>query len=192
MFDIGFWEMAFIGVVALVVIGPEKLPGVVRSVGGLIGKGRRIMYEIKADFKSEMSATELAELQNFRKEMSGAKQGFTAIKDNVKKATGVEEIKRELKNIETHLQDDVNNEIQNDVKLASEKTPLAQPISKKPTQKKLTKKKTIKKKIAKKKNSAVARKKTGTKKIIKKSATKKSTQKKTVAKKTPAKINPET
>ena len=40
MFDVGFWEMAFIGVIALVVIGPERLPGVARSVGLWVGKGQ--------------------------------------------------------------------------------------------------------------------------------------------------------
>jgi sec-independent protein translocase protein TatB len=42
MFDIGFWEMAFIGVIALVVIGPERLPGVARTAGLWVGKARRM------------------------------------------------------------------------------------------------------------------------------------------------------
>ena len=54
MFDVGFWEMAFIGVIALVVIGPERLPGVARTAGLWVGKGRRMLNEVMADVKKEM------------------------------------------------------------------------------------------------------------------------------------------
>ncbi|WP_423908296.1 Sec-independent protein translocase protein TatB [Candidatus Spongiihabitans sp.] len=54
MFDVGFWEMAFIGVIALVVIGPERLPGVARSVGLWVGKGRHMLNEVMSDVKKEM------------------------------------------------------------------------------------------------------------------------------------------
>jgi len=43
MFDVGFWELALIGVVALIIVGPERLPGVVRTAGRWVGKGRRIL-----------------------------------------------------------------------------------------------------------------------------------------------------
>ncbi len=63
MFDIGFMEMALIGVVALVVIGPERLPGVARTVGQWIGSARRFVSSIQADINLEVNkADELKRL----------------------------------------------------------------------------------------------------------------------------------
>jgi len=63
MFDIGFMEMALIGVVALVVIGPERLPGVARTVGQWIGSARRFMSSVQADINQEVNkADELKRL----------------------------------------------------------------------------------------------------------------------------------
>ena len=58
MFDIGFMEMAMIGVVALVVIGPERLPGVARKAGQWIGSARRFMSSVQADINAEVGKTE--------------------------------------------------------------------------------------------------------------------------------------
>jgi sec-independent protein translocase protein TatB len=55
MFDIGFMEMALIGVVALVVIGPERLPGVARTVGQWVGSARRFMSSVQADINLEVN-----------------------------------------------------------------------------------------------------------------------------------------
>jgi sec-independent protein translocase protein TatB len=59
MFDIGFWELVVIGVVALVVIGPERLPGVARSAGLWVRRGRRFVSSVKADIDRELAAEEL-------------------------------------------------------------------------------------------------------------------------------------
>lgn len=59
MFDIGFWELAIIGVVGLVVIGPEKLPGVARTVGMWVGRTRRFVTQVKSDIDREMKQEEL-------------------------------------------------------------------------------------------------------------------------------------
>lgn len=59
MFDIGFWELAVIGVVALLVIGPERLPKVARTAGMWVGKGRRFVASVKSDIDRELAAEEL-------------------------------------------------------------------------------------------------------------------------------------
>jgi sec-independent protein translocase protein TatB len=59
MFDIGFWELAIIMVVALLVIGPERLPGVARKLGLYLGKARRFISSVKADINKELAADEL-------------------------------------------------------------------------------------------------------------------------------------
>ena len=63
MFDVGFSEMLMIGIVALVVIGPERLPKVARTAGLLLGRMRRYVSDIKADINREMQLEELKKLQ---------------------------------------------------------------------------------------------------------------------------------
>ncbi len=64
MFDIGFWEFSLIAIVALVVVGPEKLPGMVRTGGQLIGRARRTMRELKYDLEREAEFEEIDKLKN--------------------------------------------------------------------------------------------------------------------------------
>ena len=59
MFDIGFWELTIIGVVALLVIGPERLPRVARTTGLWLGRARRFVSSVKADIDREIAADEL-------------------------------------------------------------------------------------------------------------------------------------
>jgi sec-independent protein translocase protein TatB len=69
MFDIGFSELLVIGVVALIVIGPEKLPRVARTVGHLLGRMQRYVADVKADINREI---ELEELRKMRDSMQKA------------------------------------------------------------------------------------------------------------------------
>jgi sec-independent protein translocase protein TatB len=59
MFDIGFWELTIIAVVALLVIGPERLPRVARTAGMWLGRARRFVSSVKADIDRELAAEEL-------------------------------------------------------------------------------------------------------------------------------------
>lgn len=63
MFDIGFSELIVIGIVALVVIGPERLPKVARTAGHLLGRLQRYVSDVKADINREMQLDELRKLQ---------------------------------------------------------------------------------------------------------------------------------
>ena len=64
MFDIGFTELLVIGVVALIVIGPERLPKVARTVGHLFGRMQRYVNDVKADISREMELDELKKLRS--------------------------------------------------------------------------------------------------------------------------------
>ena len=64
MFDIGFSELMVIAVVALIVIGPERLPTVARTLGHLFGRMQRYVNDVKADISREMELEELRKLQN--------------------------------------------------------------------------------------------------------------------------------
>jgi len=56
MFDIGFWELALILVVALMVIGPDKLPGLAKTAGLWVGKAQAMVRTVKADIDRELAA----------------------------------------------------------------------------------------------------------------------------------------
>jgi sec-independent protein translocase protein TatB len=64
MFDIGFSEILMVAVVALVVIGPERLPGVARNVGRYAGRLQRYVNDIKRDFNREVEFEEIKRLQH--------------------------------------------------------------------------------------------------------------------------------
>ena len=63
MFDIGFSEFLVIGLVALVVIGPERLPKVARTLGVLISRAQRYVSTVKADINREIEASEFADVK---------------------------------------------------------------------------------------------------------------------------------
>ncbi|MGA0570172.1 Sec-independent protein translocase protein TatB [Variovorax sp. VNK109] len=64
MLDLGISKMALIGVVALVVIGPEKLPRVARTVGALLGKAQRYVNDVKAEVNRSMELDELRKMKD--------------------------------------------------------------------------------------------------------------------------------
>ena len=63
MFDIGFSELIVIALVALIVIGPERLPRVARTLGALLGRAQRYVNDVKADIQREV---DLGELKNIK------------------------------------------------------------------------------------------------------------------------------
>jgi len=69
MFDLGFSELMVIALVALVVIGPERLPKVARTIGHLAGRLQRYVADVKADINREV---ELDELRKMRDSMQSA------------------------------------------------------------------------------------------------------------------------
>lgn len=83
MFDIGFSEMMVIAVVALVVIGPEKLPRVARTVGAYLGRLQRYVNDVKADINREI---ELDELRKFKQQVEDTARGFeSTVRDEMHK-----------------------------------------------------------------------------------------------------------
>ena len=89
MIDLGIEKMLVIGAVALIVIGPEKLPRVARTVGTLLGKAQRYVNDVKADISREM---ELEELRKLQTDVQDAARSF---EDTVTK---------EIRDTETQLQ----------------------------------------------------------------------------------------
>ncbi len=84
MIDLGLTKIAVIGVVALVVIGPEKLPKVARMAGTLYGRAQRYLNDVKSEVSREM---ELEELKNLRKQ---AEEAASTFKSDVENSIGKE------------------------------------------------------------------------------------------------------
>jgi sec-independent protein translocase protein TatB len=83
MLDLGLTKMALIGVVALVVLGPERLPGVARTAGALFGRAQRYINDVKSEVAREM---ELDELKKMRTEFETAASNVeSTIHDNLKR-----------------------------------------------------------------------------------------------------------
>ncbi len=93
MFDIGFSELVMIGLVSLIVIGPERLPKVARLAGFWIGKSRTMMANVKAEIKQELHQEELrqilkdqADLEDFNLRLQEASLEAEAINSSVQES----------------------------------------------------------------------------------------------------------
>jgi len=69
VFDVGFWELAIIAVIALLVIGPERLPKAARTAGLWVGRARRMVTDVKSDIDREIREGDLAELKKAGEEL---------------------------------------------------------------------------------------------------------------------------
>jgi len=95
MFDVGFSEIVVIAVVALVVVGPEKLPRVARTLGHMAGRLQRYVNEVKADINREI------ELEELRKLQSEMKQAAHSLEQSVSSAA--HEVEQGARSVEEHL-----------------------------------------------------------------------------------------
>jgi sec-independent protein translocase protein TatB len=108
MFDVGFAEVFLIGIVALVVIGPERLPAVAKTVGQYVGKLQRFVRGVKTDLASELESGDLKKLIGDQREqinelrdmVSTAKKDFQSTTQSVIKNT-----KEGLEELETSVND---------------------------------------------------------------------------------------
>jgi sec-independent protein translocase protein TatB len=78
MFDIGWSELLVIAAVALVVIGPKELPGVLRSIGHWMGKIRRMASEFQSQFQEAMREAEMADLKKHADDLNAAANSLTS------------------------------------------------------------------------------------------------------------------
>ena len=95
MLGIDFWEFVVIGVVALVVLGPERLPRVARTAGHLLGRFQRYVADVKAEINREMELTELKKLQ------SSVEDAARSIESTVR--TEMQDAQKEFREAETAL-----------------------------------------------------------------------------------------
>ena len=113
MFDFGFWELAIIMVVALLVVGPERLPVLAGQAGRWIGKAKRILNSLRTDIESEIKAAELKEiLEKQQSEISELKETIqeaqTEIENEFDKQSGDREL---IKAVEDHIESTKQQEL---------------------------------------------------------------------------------
>jgi len=108
MLDLGLTKMAVIGVVSLVVLGPERLPHVARTAGALLGRAQRYISDVKDEVTREI---ELGELQQVKNEFVAAAANIeSAIHDNLREQET--ELKVAFNGASTSLPDVANDAVQ--------------------------------------------------------------------------------
>jgi sec-independent protein translocase protein TatB len=161
MIDVGFWEVTMIGVLALIILGPERLPGVARTAGVWMGKARRMMNDIKSDIKSELNEADLNELKNIRDDIQQAGDSFKSqIEENEDK------LQKDGSAIDTAIADALNKSGAG-ASIPKEKTAKEKTITDTKKTSKTTKKKNTRKKPA---GAKTAREKPSNKKVAKQKA----------------------
>lgn len=83
MFDIGFFELCIIGVVALLVLGPERLPRAARTAGMWLGRAKRMVSQVKRDIDDELRQEELHELREVKDNLSKTGESMSSFKEEL-------------------------------------------------------------------------------------------------------------
>ncbi len=121
MFDIGFWELALIGVVALLVVGPERLPALARTAGIWVSKARRFVSSVKADVEKEIRADELKRVMKEQAESSGIHEIVEETRSSVKESREeIESTRSELEEYQSNLS---GNSVTDEAPSSSENDP---------------------------------------------------------------------
>ncbi|MEM7401897.1 MAG: Sec-independent protein translocase protein TatB [Pseudomonadota bacterium] len=103
MFDFGFWELAIVMVVALLVVGPERLPALAGQIGRWVGKAKRMIESVRSDIESEIKAAELKEiLEKQQNEIGELKEMLKDTKN---------EIEKDFNEIEKDFEEDGDSEL---------------------------------------------------------------------------------
>jgi sec-independent protein translocase protein TatB len=114
MFDIGFSELIVLAIVALLVIGPERLPKVARTLGVMLGRMQRYVNDVKSDIQREMELDELKKLQTTIED--SAREIETSVSQDLAAA------ENDMKGVQQAVSDVVN-----DTQAPAAETPAATP-----------------------------------------------------------------
>lgn len=83
MFDIGFFELCVIAVVALLVLGPERLPRAARTAGMWVGRAKRMVSQVKRDIDDELRQEELQELREAKDSLSKTRESMDSFQKDL-------------------------------------------------------------------------------------------------------------
>lgn len=96
MFDIGFWELSLIGIVGLLIIGPERMPAVARTVGKWVGRANRFISNVKDDINKELKDEDLKKILLEQQKLADEfKSASNSMKSSI--AAGTESLREDVK-----------------------------------------------------------------------------------------------
>ncbi len=102
MFDIGFWELSLIAVIALLILGPERLPRAARQAGLWAGKLKRMVNDVKSNINEELRMEELNALkqagQELKNDLQSTQKELGSVQHEIKRS--VEEISKEAESVD--------------------------------------------------------------------------------------------
>ncbi|MDC9727405.1 MAG: Sec-independent protein translocase protein TatB [Candidatus Thioglobus sp.] len=81
MFDVGFWEFALIGIITLIIVGPERMPSIARTAGKYVGKAKRFIAKIQDDVSDEIDIDQFKKQMNDMDKESNIVEIFDETKD---------------------------------------------------------------------------------------------------------------
>jgi len=93
MFDIGFFELCIIGVVALLVLGPERLPRAARTAGMWVGRAKRMVSQVKRDIDNEIRQEEMSALKDLKEakdSLSETRESMSSFREDLNKQFNVD------------------------------------------------------------------------------------------------------
>ncbi len=105
MFDFGFWELTIVMVIALLVVGPERLPALAGQIGKWVGKAKRMIDGVRADIESEIKAAELKEiLEKQQNEIGELKEMLKDTQSDIEKSFDEEGDRELIEAVEKHIE----------------------------------------------------------------------------------------
>ena len=124
MFDFGFWELAIVMVVALLVVGPERLPALAGQIGKWVGKAKRMIASVRSDIESEIKAAELKEiLEKQQGEIGELKEMLKGTKNEIEKELDFEDENQGDSELIRAVENHIESTKQQELSLSSEKSP---------------------------------------------------------------------
>ena len=128
MFDFGFWELAIVMVVTLLVVGPERLPALAGQIGRWVGKAKRMIESVRSDIESEIKAAELKEiLEKQQNEIGELKEMLKDTQNEIEKDFEEDGDSELIRAVEEHIEANKNKSPQ--VDSSSDKSSTQQELS---------------------------------------------------------------
>lgn len=133
MFDISFTELLVIGVIALIVLGPERLPKVARTVGHLLGRAQRYVNDVKTDIEREINLEEVNAIKNQVKEAAeSVRSSVTATTKQI--SDPLEEARRAVNSLASETEKSVESAIQEHTAVSAPTAPALDSTEPTPTE----------------------------------------------------------
>lgn len=110
MFDVGFWEIALISLIALIILGPERLPRAARSLGVWVGKARRMLAEVKRDIDRELDEADLKKIRDIKDEVKETVQDSKKMFEDASLKKDLDDAKSALEETASTLNENISDE----------------------------------------------------------------------------------